>query len=270
MQWELLTPKDFEKLAKEEKVCVLPIGTLERHGEHMPFGTDTLVPHKIAVEASKIEPCVVFPAYYFGSINEATCFSGAVNLSSNLALNLLEEICDEIGRNGFSKIVILNGHGGNSSMLEYFLKNYTTKNKKYTIYMLLAVEYLSSFTKEEMSKIIESYPNYGHACEWETSLVMSVEPTSVKLEYSNYNEPINSTNALQSLQKMHLLTGFDWHSSYPLNTMGYPSLATKEKGDKLIQNYINNFAKMLKFIKDDELAPKFQKQFTQEIKKGDK
>ncbi len=267
MQWELLTPKDFEKLVKEEKICVLPIGSLERHGEHMPFGTDTLVPHKIAVEASKIEPCVVFPPYYFGSINEATCFSGAVNLSTNLALNLLEEICDEIGRNGFSKIVILNGHGGNSSMLEYFLKNYTTKGKNYTIYMLLAVEYLSSFTKEEMAKIIKSYPNYGHACEWETSLVMSVAPDSVKLECANYNEPINSTKEFGSLQDLHLLTGFDWRSSYPNNVMGSPSLATKEKGDILIQNYINNFAKMLKFIKEDTKAPKFQKQFYEQIQK---
>ena len=120
MQWELMTPKEFEKSVREDRVCVLPIGALERHGEHMPFGTDTLVAHKIAVEAAKLESCVVFPPLYFGQIHEAAEFYGTVALPSRFMLELLEQVCDQIGKNGFEKIIILNGsprRNGNTAML---------------------------------------------------------------------------------------------------------------------------------------------------------
>ena len=56
VRWEHLTPPDFEKLVREEQLCILPIGSLERHGEHMPFGTDALIAHDIACRAAEMEP----------------------------------------------------------------------------------------------------------------------------------------------------------------------------------------------------------------------
>jgi len=102
-RWEMLTPPDFKKLAAEHKICVLPIGSLERHGEHLPFGTDALVAHAIAVGASKIEPCVVFPPYWFGQVHEAACFTGTVNFPTAMSLQILETLLDQIAHNGFEK-----------------------------------------------------------------------------------------------------------------------------------------------------------------------
>ena len=82
MQWELLTSKELEEMAKKEKICLIPIGILERHGDHGPLGTDVLAAHKIAVEAAKIEPCVVFPGYWFGQGHEATHSPGAISTFS--------------------------------------------------------------------------------------------------------------------------------------------------------------------------------------------
>ena len=66
VRWEYLTPPEFKKLVKEEQICILPLGILERHGEHLPYGTDGLSVHAIACRAAELEPCVVFPTYWFG------------------------------------------------------------------------------------------------------------------------------------------------------------------------------------------------------------
>ena len=106
-QWENLTEKDFGKeLVKSQKVCVLPIAVMERHGDHLPLGTDVFFNHKIACLAAEIEKAVVFPMYYFTQILEGKHKLGTIALSANLVLELLESVCDEIGRNGFKKIII--------------------------------------------------------------------------------------------------------------------------------------------------------------------
>jgi creatinine amidohydrolase len=64
MKWTDLVPSEFAKLVREEKVCVVPMGSLERHGEHIPFGCDMVVAETLAEAAAQREPCVVFPALY--------------------------------------------------------------------------------------------------------------------------------------------------------------------------------------------------------------
>ena len=76
MQWELLTATDLADAALHTDVCVLAVGVLEKHSEHLPLGTDYLVGHAIACRAAAIEPAVVFPPFYFGQIYEAGGFQG--------------------------------------------------------------------------------------------------------------------------------------------------------------------------------------------------
>ena len=112
MQWENLTAPDFAKAVRMTGVCVLTFGVLERHSEHLPLGTDYLNAHRIASLAAEQEPAVVFPPFYFGQIYEARCYPGALTLRPELLLELLRAVLDEIGRNGFKKIIIVNAHGG--------------------------------------------------------------------------------------------------------------------------------------------------------------
>ena len=119
-RWEYLTLSEFKKLAREEQVCILPIGSLERHGEHMPFGTDTINAHNIACRAAEKEPCVVFPPYWFGQVHEAACFTGTINFPTEMLVKMLEVLLDQIAQNGFKKILLVSSHGGNRSMLEFF------------------------------------------------------------------------------------------------------------------------------------------------------
>src|SRR3984957_9413782 len=122
-RWDELVASDFPKaLEKSSKTCILPIGILEKHGPHSPIGTDLIHVREWAAHAVKEEYAVVFPDYFYGQINEARHQPGSFALPSRVVWDLLEATCDEIARNGFDKIVIINGHGGNPELIRYFIQ----------------------------------------------------------------------------------------------------------------------------------------------------
>ena len=80
MQWENLTAQEFAEAVRKTGVCIIAIGVIEKHSEHLPLGTDFLNGHKIACLAAEKEDAVVFPPFYFGQINEARCFPGTLTM----------------------------------------------------------------------------------------------------------------------------------------------------------------------------------------------
>ena len=255
--WERLTPPEFEKLASEHKLCILPIGSLERHGEHMPFGTDSFICHSTAVGASSQEPCVVFPPYWFGQVHEAACFSGAVNLPTQLCLEMLETILDQIAYNGFEKIVILNGHGGNSHMLKYFAMSQMDREVPYTLYI---IDRIADKCGEHTAAIADIFETGGgHACEWETSVIMAIAPETLRMEYQRFSEPIEPRDDLVHLKGAH--TALWWYALYPENVAGCPSKASREKGQQALDAAILDVAAQIKMIKADTVVPLLQKEY---------
>jgi creatinine amidohydrolase len=112
-KWEELTAPDFvTAIHQSQNTCVLPFGILEKHGPHLPLGTDLLDVRFAALNAVKQEYAVVFPEYYFGQIFEAQQEPGTVAYSLSTQLLLLQETVKEMARNGCKKILIVNGHGG--------------------------------------------------------------------------------------------------------------------------------------------------------------
>lgn len=257
MQWEYAKPAEFEKMAREEKVCILPMGVLERHGEHLPLGTDALVAHKIAVEAAKKEPCMVFPMFYFGQIHEASFASGAVAFETDYMLGLLRNVCDEIGRNGFTKIFLLVGHGGNLAMIDYFMMSTMDRDIPYTLYSVMYCQNLDPDEQKAAAAILSS--DGGHADQWESSLVMSVCEDAVDLTLQRFPEPVKPLGNTKHLGRVK--SPYWWYGDYPENVTGSPTLASKEKGDALMDIYIKRVAKDIKAIKDDEIVPKLKREF---------
>lgn len=260
-RWEYLTPEDFRRLAREEQICVLPIGSLEHHGEHLPYGTDALVAHEIAHRASQIEPCVVFPPYWFGQVHEAAAFAGAVNFPTRLLLEMLEALLDQIAHNGFRKIVILSGHGGNTHFLDYFAMSQLDREVGYTLYV---VKGGGGRHSRALGDLWETRPN--HAAESETSTVMAVVPDGVvRPDRQPYPEPILPKHDLEKeLPGVH--SGLWWYAMYPNNVTESPSCATKEKGEKVVAARARDLAETLLSIKKDELVPALQSEFYQRVR----
>ncbi len=267
MEWKLAISAEFKKMAEENQLCIVPLACLERHGEHMPLGTDGLIGEKIAVEAAKIEPCMVFPTLYFGGqVSEATCFPGAVALPNKLCFELWDNICSEISRNGFKKILFFSTHGGNNGALIHYAMSTMDRDVDYSFYW---TSFNLGMSEDETKQIDKIEPItgqvYGHACQWECDLVMSAAPDSVDLSLVTSKDTIEPLNRLKHLGRIE--TGFGWYSQYPDHQCGTPVIATKEKGDKLMEIYINRLAKDIKIIKEDKELPNLRKEFTEKKNK---
>ena len=123
MLWEELTSAQMpEAVERAEGVCLVPFGVVERHGPHLPLGQDQMMAREICRRAAEQEPAVVFPDFYFGEIHTGRHTPGTVCTPRHLTFALLEALLEEIGRNGFRKILIVNGHGGNKALLHCLVR----------------------------------------------------------------------------------------------------------------------------------------------------
>jgi len=249
MLWEELTAPDFETAVKETQgVCVIAAGCVEKHFDHLPLGTDFLNGHTLCRLAAEKEPVVVFPPYYFGQIHEARPFPGAVAISPVLALQLLLEVFDEIGRNGFKKIVVCNAHGGNTHLLNYACQACLAGRKPYAVFLYSG---LSTETRTKAWKALLETPVHGHACECETSISLANHPHLVKMD------SIRGRKADPLGRFKHIppgrVTG-RWYSDYPDHYAGDASAASAEKGEKLRQLKIDSLAEYLRAVKNDAVV----------------
>src|SRR5690242_7496212 len=136
VKWEELTAGDFAAaIQKSQGTCLLPFGIVEKHGPHLPLGTDLINVRYASLHGAGQEYAVVFPDYYFGQIFEARHEPGTVAYSAKLQLELLQETTDEMARNGCKKIIIVNGHGGNVHLLPFFAQAQLASSKDYVVYV---------------------------------------------------------------------------------------------------------------------------------------
>jgi creatinine amidohydrolase len=261
MQWENLTSNEFEAAVKETGVCILAAGVLERHSDHLPLGTDVLNSHKIACLAAEKEPAVVFPPFYFGQIYEAQCYPGTLILPPPFLMELFQNVLDEIGRNGFKKIIIFNGHGGNVHFLYFLAQTSLWKEKPYSLYVKLPS--LPPELETQWNSTLETEDHF-HACECETSTTMANFPELVKNEEIPA-EPGDSLNRMRHLPYNY--SGIWWYSNYPEHYGGDARTASLEKGKKIMDIQVNVLAEFIASVKQDEAVPQLSKEFFERVRK---
>ena len=260
MQWEQLTAADFAAAAKRTGVCVLPLGVLERHSEHLPLGTDMLVAHRLACLAAEQEPAVVFPPFCFGQIYEARCFPGTVTLKPRLLLELLSGVLDEIGRNGFRKIVIFSGHGGNNGLVQFLAQSSLWRQRPYTVYAVRGAGGKETLTPAEARAwdAVLSSRYHGHACECETSISLALHPHLVKMA----RVPARGGAPLGRMRRVPgSVTGIGWYADHPQHYAGDARAATAAKGAALVRLAARGLARFLRDVKRDRVAPALERQF---------
>jgi creatinine amidohydrolase len=249
MQWlELTSERLPEAIEKVRGVCVLPLGSIERHGAHLPLGTDTLVIDAVARQAARREPAVVFPTMYFGQIAEARHCAGTVSLDHELLLRLLGATLDEIGRNGFTKILIANGHGGNNGLLSYALFSLLQKRRSYVVY--LASETLLPADAARWQQLWKGAD--GHAGVSETSCVMHVCPDSVRLQDVRTDADAAPRRTLKHLGAVR--NSLWWYGDYPTHISSPPRGATARLGRFLVSAMARALARDIKLVKSDAVS----------------
>src|SRR5580700_4832156 len=176
-KWEELTAPDFvQAVHQSQGVCVLPIGIIEKHGPHLPLGTDLLDVRFAVMNAVQQEYAVVFPEYYFGQIFEAQQEPGTVAYSLSTQLTLLQETVKEMARNGCKKVLIVNGHGGNESLLPLFAQAQLASPRDYVVYVF-GLPNLDVPGRPALKTPLDM-----HAGETETSLMLVARPDLVHMD----------------------------------------------------------------------------------------
>jgi len=255
-KWEELTASDFvQALEAAANSCVLPFGIVEKHGPAGPLGTDLINVRYTTLLAAADEYAIVFPEYYFGQIFEAQHQPGTIAYSARLQHDLLQETVAEMARNGCRKIMIVNGHGGNTALLQYFAQTQLERPKDYIVYTMSALSSGAGLP----AAAAPSRPGVdGHAGEGEISNVMASRPELVHPERS-------STQSGADLNRLELpeglYTGIWWYAKFPNHYQGDSSGATAARGAATTKATAVRIANAIRAVKRDETGPRLQKEF---------
>jgi creatinine amidohydrolase len=256
VQYEELTAPDFIKaVAASGHTCIIPLGIMEKHGPHMPLGTDLFEARELALRGARKEYTIVFPPYYIGQIFEARHQPGAIAYSVPTMLTVLQETCDELGRNGIQKIILVNGHGGNDSLVQYFCQSQLASRKGYAVYLFDPSD--DSAVQAKIDKLRRTR-NDGHAGEEETSEMLAIRPDLVHLDRA---EEQSGADLRRLAGLKHAYTAIWWYAKYPNHYAGEGSAGRKEFGETILDLESGVLAEMIRSVKQDKVTLELQKEF---------
>ena len=272
-RWLYVTSGDFNKLREAScDTCIIPVGSVEKHGAHLPLGTDIMHSSHIAWMASQMETVCVFPDFTFGDMPGKCQPPGTITIPMETELLLLEQLCEQIARNGFKKILFYNGHGGNNVWLSAFLRNIENKPHNYvpmkmvipgTVLSMLGEKIIAEgigcipeLTKEDEELILEyyqgDYTEGGHGGFGETAYILGIYPETVKMDRLG----VESGKSLHFGRK-YAKAGIEirdggWDISYPNSYSGDDPIGCNERiGKAAIRLEAERVAKAIKLIKED-------------------
>jgi creatinine amidohydrolase len=262
-RWDELTASEWSKaLQQSDSTCILPIGILEKHGPHAPIGADLIQVREWAARATRKEYAVVFPDYFYGQINEARHQYGTFALQERIVWDLLEATCDEIGRNGFKKILIINGHGGNPELISYFIQTRLEKQRNYAVYFF-EPNTDSAFRKQLSALHKSDEATDEHAGERETSVLLYLRPDLVKMDSASLESGANQ----RRLNIPNVYTAIWWYADYPNHYAGDGSKATVELGKLVTEHIIAQLVTAIKDVKADHKTLTLQEEFFNRVKR---
>jgi len=252
---ELTAPGFVRAVEKSDGTCIIPLGIMEKHGAHLPLGTDLIAAREVVRRAAERDYVIIFPPYYFGQIFEARHQPGTLAYSERLIFDILSETCAELSRNGIKKIILYNGHGGNNSFLPYFCQSQLAAAKDFVVYLFTPTA--NAEDDPEVRKLLKTGLDF-HAGERETSEMLELAPELVHLDQAG----ADSGADLQRLAALtRAYTGIWWYARFPNHYAGDGSVASAELGRLLVAKTVDELAVLIKEVKADSAAAELQKRF---------
>ena len=245
-----LTWKDIQTMPDKENVVIIqPVGAIEQHGHHLPLIVDSAIGVGVLGKAlAKLEPNIpayALPNLFYGKSNEHWHFPGTITLSAQTLLAVLMEMADSIYRAGFRKLVLMNSHGGQPQVMEIAARDIHQKYGDFLVFPLFTWR-VPNVAKELISaKELELGIHAGDA---ETSLMLSLLPEQVKMERAVAEYPQGLPE--DSLLSMEGKLPFAWltRELSQSGTLGDPTPATKEKGDRILESLVSGWVRVIQDI----------------------
>ena len=218
-----MTWKDVDSVDRNT-IVLIPTGSLEQHGAHLPLLTDSLLATAATTEVEKqtSDKVLLTPCIWLGASGHHLNFAGTCSASVEGYISALTAVVESMMRHGFHRLLVINGHGGNNDLNSITLRTLKEKNNNLT----LGHAGYYSFGEAAVKDVMEG-PAKGiqHACEAETSLMMYLHPDKVRMDKLR-NDGLKTVPPTQSLVKM-------WDEVSVEGSLGYATLATAAKGKKI-------------------------------------
>jgi creatinine amidohydrolase len=220
------------------RVVVLPLGSLEQHGHHLPLLTDSLICSEIVARAqAQLGDLALFmPLVWFGASEHHSRFPGTVTLSHSTYAGMLEELMESLIRSGFSRILLLNAHGGNTLPGKSALYGVQMRHRdRRDLWLVFATWYELAAPQIRQLPGLEQ-DHVSHACELETSIVLRLRPELVDLDAARGAiVPFESAFYSPDSRKASRVTvARPFEHITVTGSYGNPALATAEKGEALL------------------------------------
>ena len=227
-EWRRLRADELRARAKDDAIGILPVASLELHGQHLPVEVDSILGETVARRAADAlvargETALVLPVIWTGLSEHHMSFGGTVTLEFPAFAALIEGVVRSVARHGFRRIVLLNAHGGNENALRTITDDLTPKLGlpivQFTYWYAAAVA---------IAGILEQQGGLSHACEAETSMMMAVRPELVavdRIPRARVNSDPDTTPGLYRWRAIGARTA--------TGHLGHPEAATAAKGEAL-------------------------------------
>lgn len=255
--WIRNSETTIRKLQKASKgVALIPLASIESHGPHLPVGCDPIKTDNLVRHIVEKETVAVLPTVLYAFVAEARMLPGAIHIRSDILMDYVENICDEVYRNGFSKIVLLHGHGGNVALHHMFCKRMLEREKPYVVYSVSAQADLW-----DKMKAMGDSAEWGHACEWETSMAMMACPELVHVEVLNGR----TFPAARFPDTGPTPTAADWIGRHPKMAVGEPQKASHKKGELWLGMVTKALVEVIRKVKKDTQTAKILEDYRRKV-----
>ena len=229
---------EAEKAAKDGKIVIIPCGSIEEHGTHLPLCTDSLQAEYVALGVAKKTGCLVAPPLRYGLCNSTRNFPGTITITFDSLRSIMTDILEDFVRNNFKRLLVITGHAGGSHMTAIRLAAKTVitnhQNEEGRPRIMVCSDYDFAFDL----KGIEFDARDSHAGTIETSRVMAIRSDLVNGE-GEKNFP--------NLPRFEVVP--DPERYFPSGVMGDPTVAASEKGQKINEYVIEQVAKLVEELK---------------------
>ena len=255
--WGELCWPDAEERFEVVDTVLLPVGAMEQHGPHLPLDTDAYdadyLARKVAEACSDPKP-MVLPLIPYGVSYHHDDFKGTVSIDNETLSRLIYDIGMSVARNGFRKLVIINGHGGNSPALNHAAQMI---NRDARIFVCVDTGETSDV---DIERLVET-PNDVHAGEIETSTTLAIRPHLVRMDRIQREIPEFSVRYLNFTSKR----GISWYAHTEKisasGIMGDPTKATAAKGARMWEMMITHLTAFVEEIKHMTLEEIYQRRY---------
>jgi len=230
-----LTMTEFEAGLRRTRTAILPLGSVEEHGNHLPLGTDTLQVWEAARRAAELVPVFVCPPVHYGYCRSTRDHPGTVSISLDTLRRLVVDIGTSLYRHGLRGLLLASGHAGGLHMAALEEAGEALVEACPRLEVAVVCEY--HWAREEGADGLVETPDDGHAGEIETSRIQALDPTLVKgtspEEYPNFIKPFIAREK---------------RPQWPGGVWGDPAKADPEKGRELFKRSARRMADLVRAL----------------------